>query len=59
MPNTGFYEKFPSDWENTANNFTIVEHHVIRSLEGMKTALSARAIPSWSAVKAIRFATAG
>ena len=39
MPNTGFYEKFPSDWENTANNFTIVEHHVIRSLEGMKTAL--------------------
>ena len=39
MPNTGFYEKFPSDWENTANNFTIIEHHVIRSLEGMKTAL--------------------
>jgi hypothetical protein len=39
MPNTGFYEKFPADWENTANNFTIVEHHVIRSVEGMKTAL--------------------
>ncbi len=39
MPNTGFYEKYPADWENTANNFTIVEHHVIRSLEGMKTAL--------------------
>jgi hypothetical protein len=39
MQNTGFYEKFPADWENTANHFKIVEHHVIRSLEGMKTAL--------------------
>lgn len=39
MPNTGWSTPFPSDWENTANNFTIVEHHVIRSLEGMKTAL--------------------
>ena len=39
MPNTGFYEKFPADWEGTAKNFTIVEHHIIRSLEGMRTAL--------------------
>lgn len=39
MQNTGFYSNFPADWENTANNLTIREHHVIRSLEGMKTAL--------------------
>lgn len=39
MQNTGFHSPFPADWENTANNLTIVEHHVIRSVEGMKTAL--------------------
>ncbi len=39
MQNTGFHSPFPSDWENTANNFTILEHYVVRSVEGMKTAL--------------------
>lgn len=39
MPNTGFYTPFPADWENTANNLTAVEYYVIRSVEGIKTAL--------------------
>lgn len=39
MPPTGFYEKFPAGWEATALNFRVDEWVVIRSLEGMLSAL--------------------
>lgn len=39
MQNTGFYSPFPANWEETAKKLIIVESYVIRSLEGMKTAL--------------------
>lgn len=39
MPNTGFYEKYPQEWESTARMFCGVEYTVIRTLQGMKTAL--------------------
>ena len=38
MPNTGFYEKYPSGWEATAAKFKGVEAYVIRSVAGMFTA---------------------
>lgn len=38
MPNTGFYERYPSDWESTAAKFKGVEAYVIRTVAGMFTA---------------------
>lgn len=42
MPNTGWSNKFPADWELTAKNFRADEGNVIRSLAGMMTALLLR-----------------
>lgn len=39
MPHTGFYTPFPSGWEETAKKFKGVEGYVIRSVEGIATAL--------------------
>jgi hypothetical protein len=39
MPATGFYEKYPSGWEDTAAKFKGGEYHVVRSVEGLFTAL--------------------
>ena len=39
MPNTGFYTKYPSGWEGTAQKLRGVEYHVVRSVAGLKTAL--------------------
>lgn len=39
MPATGFYEKFPAGWEDTAKKFAGLEHHVVRSVEGLLSAL--------------------
>lgn len=39
MPNTGFYTNFPNGWEHTARLFRADEWTVVRSLEGMMTAL--------------------
>ena len=39
MPATGFYEKYPSDWEGTAAKFKGGEYHIVKSVEGLFTAL--------------------
>lgn len=39
MPATGFYTKFPDGWKETAKKFRIAEATVIRSMEGLRTAL--------------------
>lgn len=39
MPNTGFYTAYPNDWQTIGDNFVVTEHYVIRSVEGIKTAL--------------------
>jgi hypothetical protein len=39
MPATGFYTAFPSGWEATAKHFSGVEHFIVRSMEGLITAL--------------------
>lgn len=39
MPATGFYTKFPTGWKETAKKFRIAEVTVIRSMEGLWTAL--------------------
>lgn len=39
MPNTGFYADYPRDWEATAALFTATEWHIVRSVEGLITAL--------------------
>ena len=39
MPNTGFYDKFPSDWQNTAKQFKALEWSVVRTVEGLISAL--------------------
>lgn len=38
MPNTGFYTKFPANWQETAAKFKGVEAFVIRSIAGLRTA---------------------
>ena len=42
MPNTGFYEKYPDNWEETAKEFRFDEIDVITSLAEMMTALIRR-----------------
>jgi len=39
MPATGFYEKFPADWEKTAKKFAASEFHIVKSVDGLLTAL--------------------
>lgn len=39
MPPTGFYTDYPADWEATAKFFKVTEALVIRSVEGLVTAL--------------------
>lgn len=39
MPNTGFYTKFPDGWQSVAKNFKATAWHVVRSVEGLITAL--------------------
>lgn len=39
MPNTGFREKFPDDWEQTAERLAGVEWDTCRTLKGLYTAL--------------------
>lgn len=39
MPATGFYTRFPAKHKETAKNFRIDEYNVIRTFEGMVTAL--------------------
>jgi hypothetical protein len=39
MPNTGYYEKFPSDWQNTAKQFKALEWSIVRTVEGLISAL--------------------
>ncbi len=39
MPATGFYEKFPANWEATAAKFRAVEALVVRSVDGLLSAL--------------------
>lgn len=39
MPPTGFYEKYPSGWEDTAKFFKVDEAFVVRTVEGLISAL--------------------
>lgn len=39
MPNTGFYEKFPANWESTAAEFRSDEWYSIKSVNELMTAL--------------------
>lgn len=39
MPNTGFNTPFPAGWEATAKKFAAVEYHVVRTTDGLLTAL--------------------
>ena len=39
MPETGFYTRFPSGWEETAKHFRIVEYFDVGSIEGFFSAL--------------------
>lgn len=39
MPNTGFYEQYPEGWQGIARQFRVLEWTIIRSLEGMMSAL--------------------
>ena len=40
MPNTGFSRKYPDGWQETASGLVIVEYDIIRSSQGLKTALA-------------------
>lgn len=42
MPNTGFKNPFPDDWEGTAIKFASVEYHVVKTVNGLMTALCNR-----------------
>ncbi|GAG04208.1 unnamed protein product, partial [marine sediment metagenome] len=39
MPNTGWSTRYPDGWKKTAKNFQCLETHVVRSVEGLLTAL--------------------
>lgn len=39
MPNVGFYTKWPERWEDVARQFRCQETYVVRTLEGLVTAL--------------------
>ena len=39
MPATGFYEKFPRGWEETGKKFAGLEHHVVKTVPGLLSAL--------------------
>lgn len=39
MENTGFYEKFPDNWEATALLLAGLEYYTVKTLQGLKTAL--------------------
>lgn len=39
MPNTGFYERYPTGWESVAKFFRFDERFIIRSTEGLISAL--------------------
>ncbi len=39
MPNTGFKERYPNNWEQTAAKFAGVEYHSVETVEGLMTAL--------------------
>jgi hypothetical protein len=39
MPNTGFSHRPPADWEPVAKKFCSMEWHVVKSIEGLMTAL--------------------
>lgn len=39
MTNTGFYEKYPANWEATAVKLAAIEFHTIRSVAELRTAL--------------------
>lgn len=39
MPATGFSTKFPQGWQTTAKMFAGMEYHVVKSIEGIFTAL--------------------
>lgn len=39
MDNTGYYTPYPSGWKETAKRFRIAESYVVRSTEGLVTAL--------------------
>lgn len=39
MPNTGFYEKYPTGWEQVAKLFRFDERFIVRSVEGLISAL--------------------
>lgn len=40
FPNTGFNTRYPTDWKETADTFRCVETHVVRSFNGILTALA-------------------
>ena len=40
MPNVGFGERYPDNWQETAARFQSLETHVIRSVDGILTALA-------------------
>jgi hypothetical protein len=42
MPNTGFKERYPSNWEATAGKFLGDEFHVAKTVNGLMTALCNR-----------------
>jgi hypothetical protein len=42
MPNTGWNTPFPADWERVANMFCGVEYHVVKTPNGLMTALCNR-----------------
>ena len=42
MPNTGFYRSFPSGWTDTAHKFRLAEYHIVRTVNGLMTALCSR-----------------
>ena len=40
MPNTGWNERYPADWKNTAKHFQLLEANVIRTMPGLLTSLA-------------------
>ena len=40
MPNTGFNSRYPAGWKEVAKKFRLTEANVIRSVEGILTALA-------------------
>lgn len=42
MPNTGFKERYPADWELTAQRFAGAEYHTAKTVNGLMTALCNR-----------------